>query len=391
MRNRRNYVLSMVMVAVLLVPGMLLVAPTGRAETTASWTFAIYVAGDNSLENYWDSTTLPFLKAVPPSDQVNLVAFVDLKTTSTTEVVKVSGTTVTTVETYGEMDTGNPATLTWSIDRATTLWPSTYFALMLWDHGFGWHYICSDDTSGSSIDMPELQSGIANAGNMINVLELDACNMAMVEVAYQVSLTNLVQYMVASEEYMAGDGLPLTTVLTPLVNNPSMLPRDLSIVMVDAYGAAYTNTNGGKMAIASIDLPQLKAINRHVHDLVGEDVVPAADIQDLLRCCGQGDALHDRVSQFPRPLRSGIPSAGCQGSDGHAAQNSDGEHAVGTAVVHRQVLGRTEDVGLQRDLVLLGDLQRLVLRRGRLQADGILSRYRLGDIPRCVQRVEKIL
>jgi len=261
-KNRRHYVLSMTVVAVvaaLMVPGMLLVAPTGRAETTASWTFAIYVAADNSLENYWDSTTLPFLQAVPPSDQVNLVVLLDEKTTSTTEILKVSGTTVTTVETYGEMNTGDPATLTWWIDRATTLWPSTYFALMLWDHGYGWHYICSDDTSASSIDMPELQGAIANAGNMINVLEFDACDMGMIEVAYQVSLTNLVQYMVASEEYEAGDGLPLTTVLTPLVNNPSMLPRDLSIVMVDAYGALYTNTNGGKMTLASIDVPQLKA------------------------------------------------------------------------------------------------------------------------------------
>lgn len=247
------------MAAILLAPGILLVAPAGRAETTATWTYAIYVAGDNSLENYWDSTTLPFLQAVPPSDQVNLVALKDLKTTSTTEIVKVSGTTVTTVETYGEMDTGSPATLTWWIDRATTLWPSTYFALMLWDHGYGWHYICTDDTSGSSIDMPELQSAIANAGETIDVLAFDACNMAMIEVAYQVSLTNLVGYMVASEEYEAGDGLPLTTILTPLVNNPTMTPRDLSIVMVDAYGAHYGTTNGGKMTLASIDLPQLKA------------------------------------------------------------------------------------------------------------------------------------
>lgn len=247
------------MAAILLAPGILLVAPAGRAETNATWTYAIYVAGDNSLENYWDSTTLPFLQAVPPSDQVNLVALKDLKTTSTTEIVKVSGTTVTTVETYGEMDTGSPATLTWWIDRATTLWPSTYFALMLWDHGYGWHYICTDDTSGSSIDMPELQSAIANAGDPIDILAFDACNMAMIEVAYQVSLTNLVGYMVASEEYEAGDGLPLTTILTPLVNNPTMTPRDLSIVMVDAYGAHYGTTNGGRMTLASIDLPQLSA------------------------------------------------------------------------------------------------------------------------------------
>ena len=259
MKNTRLSIPSLALVAILVVPGVLLAAPTSEAETTASWTFAVYVAADNSLENYWVSTTLPFLQAVPPSDQVNLVVLLDEKSTSSTELLKISGSTVTTVETYGEMDTGSPATLTWWIDRATTLWPSTYFALILWDHGYGWHYICSDDTSASSINMPELQSAVANAGDTIHVLGFDACNMAMAEVAYQLSLTNLVQYMVASEEYEAGDGLPLTTILTPLVNNPSMLPRDLSIVMVDAYGAYYTNTNGGKMTLSSIDVPQLKA------------------------------------------------------------------------------------------------------------------------------------
>jgi hypothetical protein len=259
MKNARLGIPSLALVAILVVPGILLAAPTSKAETTASWTFAVYVAADNSLENYWVSTTLPFLQAVPASDQVNLVVLLDEKSTSTTELLKISESTVTTVETYGEMDTGNPATLTWWIDRATTLWPSTYFALILWDHGYGWHYICSDETSASSINMPELQSAVANSGDMIHVLGFDACNMAMAEVAYELSLTNLVQYMVASEEYEAGDGLPLTTILTPLVNNPSMLPRDLSIVMVDAYGAYYTNSNGGRMTLASIDVPQLKA------------------------------------------------------------------------------------------------------------------------------------
>lgn len=249
----------MALVAILVVPGLLVAAPTSEAETTATWTFAVYVAADNSLENYWVSTTLPFLQAVPASDQVNLVVLLDEKTTSTTEILKISESTVTTVETYGEMDTGSPATLTWWIDRATTLWPSTYFALILWDHGYGWHYICSDDTSVSSINMPELQSAVTNAGNMIHVLGFDACNMAMAEVAYQMSVTNFVQYMVASEEYEAGDGLPLDTILTPLVNNPLMTPRELSIVMVDAYGAHYTTTNGGKMTLASIDLPQMRA------------------------------------------------------------------------------------------------------------------------------------
>lgn len=259
MKSRIACALSVAVVATMLVPGLLLAAPTGRAETTATWTFAIYVAADNSLEPYWESTTLPFLQAVPASDDVNIVAMLDMKSTSGIEVVKVSESTVTTVATYGEMDTGDPATLTWWIDQATTLWPSTYFAMSLWDHGYGWQFICSDDTSESKIDMPELESAISDAGDMIDVLAFDACNMAMAEVAYALSLTDLVQYMVASEEYGPGDGLPLDSILTTLVNDPTMLPEELGAVMVDEWGSHYGKTNGGRMTLASIDIAEFDA------------------------------------------------------------------------------------------------------------------------------------
>lgn len=259
MKNTRMGILSVVLAAVLVVPGLLLVAPTSKAETNASWTFAIYVAADNSLEPYWESTTLPFLQAVPASDDVNIVAMLDMGSTSSIEIVKVSGSTVTTVGTYAEMDTGDPATLTWWIDQATTLWPSTYFAVSLWDHGFGWQFICSDDTSGSRIDMPELESAITDAGDMIDVLAFDACNMAMAEVAYAVSLTELVQFMVASEEYGPGDGIPLDDILTTLVNDPTMSPGDFAAVMVDEWGIHYGKTNGGRMTLASIDVAEFGA------------------------------------------------------------------------------------------------------------------------------------
>ena len=240
------------------VPGVVLMAPACSAED-ASWTFAIYVAADNSLEPYWETTTLPFLQAVPASDDVNIVAVLDMKSTSSTEVVKVSGETVTTVETYGEMDTGDPDTLAWWVERARTLWPSTYFGLSLWDHGYGWQFICSDDTSESSINMTDLEGAFTSAGEQVDLLAFDACNMAMVEVAYALSLTDNVDYMVASEEYGPGDGLPLDDILTTLVNDPTMTAGELGAVMVDEWSSHYGKTNGGRMTLASIDIDEFEA------------------------------------------------------------------------------------------------------------------------------------
>jgi len=252
-----------IVMGMLVVPGMALAKPAGRgsaAPPTAAWTFAIYMDGDNSLETYWASMSLPMLEAAPASTSVNIVAFVDLGSTSGMTVEKISGTTVTTVLTAPEMNMGDSATLTWCINQAAALFPSTYLVLSMWDHGYGWNYVCKDDTSGDSLSMQELQTGIANAAKKIDVLAFDCCNMGNIEVAYQVSLTNLVSYMVGSEETVPGNGFPYDKMLTRLVNSPAMLPRDFSIAMVDAWGEYYaTQTWASTVSLAAIDVVQLKA------------------------------------------------------------------------------------------------------------------------------------
>lgn len=253
---------TVIVAAMFVVPGAALARSdrAGPSPPAASWTFAIYMDGDNSLETYWEGASLPLLQSAPASPSVNIVAFVDLGSTSGMEVQKISGSIVTTVLTAPEMNMGDPATLTWCIDQAVALFPSTYLALSMWDHGYAWNYVCADDTSGDDLSMPELQAGIANAGEQIDLLAFDCCNMGNIEVAYQVSLTNLVSYMVGSEETVPGSGFPYDTMLTSLVNNPAMLPRAFSIVMVDCYGAYYsTQTWATTVNLAAIDVVQLKA------------------------------------------------------------------------------------------------------------------------------------
>lgn len=226
-----------------------------------SWTYAIYMDGDNNLEMYWDGYSLPMLQAVAPSADVNIVAMVDLQSTTGTEIVKISGSTVTVVETAPEMNMGDPATLTWWITKASTLFPSTNLALSLWDHGYGWIYVCKDDTSGGeSLSMPELQAAIEGAGKRIDVIAFDCCNMANVEVAYQLSLTNLVSYMVGSEETVPADGFPYDLMLGSLVSYPAMTPQEFSVAMVDGWaGYYYDEYWANTVNLAAIDVAQVGA------------------------------------------------------------------------------------------------------------------------------------
>jgi hypothetical protein len=246
------------MACLIIAPCVAMARPV--AAETASWTYAIFGNADNNLEMYWDSKSLPWLKLVPASSSVNIVVLLDRESTSTVEVLKINGGVVTVVETYGEMDLGDPAVVTWWINRATTLFPSTYFAFNFWDHGYGWKYISDDFTSGNRISMPELQSAISNAGKRIDVLAFDACNMANAEVVYQVAKTNLVTYVIASEETVPGDGFPYDKMLTRLVNNPAMLPRDLSIALVDGWADYYkTQRWASSVNLAAIDVEGMES------------------------------------------------------------------------------------------------------------------------------------
>ena len=272
--------IAILVVAAFIAPGLAFAKPgngNGPPTRGASWTYAIYMDGDNNLETYWEGMSLPMIQAVVPSTAVNVVAFVDLRSTSGYQIQTIAGQTVTTVETGPEMNMGDPATLTYFITRVASIAPSTNLVLSMWDHGYAWNYVCKDDTSGGdALSMFELQTAIAGAGKRIDILAFDCCNMGNVEVAYQVSLTNLVSYIVGSEETVPGNGFPYDKMLNRLEANPAMTPRDLSMAMVDAWGEYYeTQTWAATVNLAAIDVAQLKAT-------IGTFTTWSADMMSLL-------------------------------------------------------------------------------------------------------------
>jgi len=236
--------------------------PAARAATPAAWTIAVYVNADNNLEPYWDSTNLPQLESLPASSAVNVVAMVDRLSTSGTQLVKLGGGQERVVANYPEKDFGDGATFAWFLSTVHRLYPATHLAVIAWDHGYGWRYFSYDETSGDRITMPELQAALQTAKVPVAILGFDACNMADIEVAYQVSLTGLVHLMVASEQTVAGSGYPYNTMFAPVVSNPSRTPAQVANDMVQAYGdyyaaQSYTNGTANTATLSATDITTL--------------------------------------------------------------------------------------------------------------------------------------
>jgi hypothetical protein len=229
-----------------------------RAEGTVPWTLAIFYNGDNDLERYWDEYSLPALLNIPASDGLEIVVMLDRMSTQGIELIEIEGGTATVVNTYPEMNFGDGATFAWFLTEVSTLYPSDNLVVTASDHGYAWRYFSNDQTSGDKITMPEFQAALTSAGVYIDVMSFDACNMGAIEVVYQVSLTGMVDNMVASEETIPMNGFPYDLMFTTLANDPYRTPDQVAVDMVDGWGAYYNPLNWAQtVALSAVDVASI--------------------------------------------------------------------------------------------------------------------------------------
>jgi hypothetical protein len=167
----------------------------------------------------------------------------------------------------GELNMGDPQTLIDFTSWAVANYPAKKYLLVIWNHGGGFRSpaytakdIAWDDTSGGDrITMSELEYAFsaisAQMGKNIDIVGMDACLMAMTEVAYQIK--DYADILVASEGNEPGDGWPYDTILDQLVSNPFMSPKQLSTDIVDKYIYSYPSYDVTQSAIDLIYIDTL--------------------------------------------------------------------------------------------------------------------------------------
>jgi len=219
------------------------------------------VNADNDLAYAWPRFTLPALKALPRSADVNVVAMVDRPGRTGTRLVQVEGGEARVVATWRERDFGSGESLAWFLRQVRQRFPADHLAVTVWDHGYGWRYVSRDFSSRDDrITMPELQRALTEAGIPIDVLVFDACNMADAEVLHELGLTGLVKYVVASEETVDQDGVPYDGALWPLVTTPQRTPGDVATDFVEAWQRYYQPLRCFNWtSLSAIDIQQFAA------------------------------------------------------------------------------------------------------------------------------------
>lgn len=230
----------------------------------ARWTFMVFMDGDNDLELYVP-TDLDEIEQTGSGDDVHVLVQADRipgyvsgdgDWTGTRryymEHHPEPGVQTPMLEDLGELDMGDPQTLTdfmmWSVEN----YPAERYVLVMWNHGDLWTMapddltgvappsISSDDTSGNmmSLAQGEFQAGLqpfVDQEGPIDVLVFDACSMANWEVAH--TLAPYADWMSASETYVGAEGVSypeaLALIREDVTATPQALAEELTVRAVE--------------------------------------------------------------------------------------------------------------------------------------------------------------
>lgn len=296
------------------MPAALVLLVLCAAAPAAEWTVGVYMAADNGLSNqaYRD---LAELMAVGSTPEVNIVVQVDNAARDSNPgcrrlYIKKDG-----YDLLGELGAVNMADTATLVDFGRFLarrYPARNYFLILWDHGDGWYEgyrtqaIFIDESHGGMMGVSGGELGAAlrsvrqALGRRIRVLAFDACLMGMVEVAAEVS--DVADYLLASEALVPLGGFPYDELLGPLVAWPTRTPAEFLPRACAAYLAAYP---GQDVSMAATDLRQfelvLPVLRRRLEELDPADpelAAARARVQTYPRVPGQPPTETDSHIDF---------------------------------------------------------------------------------------------
>jgi hypothetical protein len=215
----------------------------------ADWTLILYIAGDNSLEEFMWLDIAEMIYGTWLSQEIsprlNVVCLVDsLENFDTTFVAAITPGWV--VVDLGEQNMGNPETLSGFFNEVTQILPADNYGLIIWDHGGGFYGAALDETDTiynngywepDLLTMAEFLTSSENFNSRLDLIGFDACLMSMVEVAYQ--FKDIADVFVASETNEPADGWKYDEVTLALSDNPDINPSELAQAIITAYKHEY--------------------------------------------------------------------------------------------------------------------------------------------------------
>lgn len=113
-----------------------------------------------------------------------------------------------------------------------------------------------------------LASASRQIGQKIEIFGMDACNMNMIEIGYD--LRESANFMVASQDDIPDASWPYDRIMAQLSSTPNILPRDLAALVANTYVAGYSDYIGEPVSLSVLNLDYSGSIEPLVTNLATE-------------------------------------------------------------------------------------------------------------------------
>ncbi len=260
-------------------------------ELPAAWTLMYYEAGDNNLDidlfmEYWGISQATY------SAGVQATVLYDSDRTQARRI-GVNSSRISGPTWQGEINTGDPATLTQFIIWSKANYPAEHYALIISDHGSVLGGAAKDVTNGDDRLTPtEIKSALNEAGK-VDVLHLHTCLMGNLEIAYQ--LRGTADFYVAHESVMwlPSDHKRYIESITS-ATTPQELATNIAEAAYQEYRSPQWPSTVSLVRLSNVDAVAQKAgilggaIHNHIFDL-GIAIWAITDASVLQRFEENGD------------------------------------------------------------------------------------------------------
>jgi len=211
-----------------------------EAQDDITWTYMVYMSGDSSLaSNVPDD--IQEMQEVGSGDGLEIIVLSDTAGIDDSKLSRIiSGgqedIPLTDIDQFwgDELEMGQAETLSQFVIWGAENYPADRYLLDLWGHGVGWAGVCPD--KGNYLECQELRSAldeVSNAGIELDIISMDACQMGMIEIAYE--LQGLARYAVLSEKDVPLDGWPYDRLLGLIKENNELTVEEFGTRMVNGY------------------------------------------------------------------------------------------------------------------------------------------------------------
>ena len=271
------------------------------------WNFIVYIVSNNDLEPFAAQNINEMIQ-IGSNKNVNILIQVDThkKNESCRYFIKKNEPVLMDVQTNNDVSTsGTPRNLFNFAKWAITNFPSKHQALVLWDHGSGIEDPCIfgrvmvnyphdffmlnkktglfelnkklSENKGigfnevfqtylTNQDLAATIKGISEellGGKKIEILGMDACFMAMLEICVEVCEN--VEYLVASQEVEPGSGWKYNKLLE-VFNGKTLTPEEFSKHIVKSYKQNYQHTHTD-YTLSAIDLKNISLLKGKIDSI----------------------------------------------------------------------------------------------------------------------------